>query len=30
MTSSVWFLERDIKGVFVLGYKERMASFVAT
>lgn len=30
MTSSVWFLERDIKGVFVLGYKERMASSFAT
>lgn len=26
MTSSVWFLERDVKGVFVPGFKERMAS----
>lgn len=30
MTSSVWFLERDVKGVFVLGYKERMAPSFAT
>lgn len=30
MTSSVWFLERNIKGVFVLGYKERVASSFAT